>query len=134
MEPLTTSLPINLIQLRDSLSEVGVADMQICSWLQRRMLRARVPVQIGKYAGSIQCVGWSFPDDSQPFPEYAPHWFHIKGDFDDGKGGARETDQDEDGHLWVAWSRPIGPSWNGTSRTPKKLLRATVARFWKTAK
>ena len=134
MEPLTTPLPSNLVLLRDTLSEVGVADLQICSWLQRRMLRGQISVNTGKYAGSIKAVGWSFPDDSQPFPEYAPHWFHVAGDYDDGKGGAREIDHDEDGQLWVAWSRPIGTSWNGRNRTPKKLLRSTVSRFWKAAK
>ena len=63
-----------------------------------------------------------------------PHWFHVAGNYDDGKGGGRETDYDEDGQLWLAWSRPIGPSWIGPYRTPSKLLRATVARFWKDAK
>ena len=98
------------------------------------MLRARVPVHIGKYAGSVQGVGWSFASDAQPFPEYAPHWFHVAGSFDDGKGGACETDHDEHGTLWLARSRPIGPSWVDPHRTPKKLLRATVTRFWKSVK
>lgn len=134
MEPLTTSAPSNLVQLCDALFEAGVADLQICSWLERRMLRARVSVNIGKYAGSVREVGWSFSDDSQPYPEYAPHWFHVAGDHDDGKGGAREIDYDENGKLWVAWSRPIGSSWNGSDHSPNKLLRSTVARFWKAAK
>lgn len=112
------------------LAEIDVADLEICSWLDRRMLRARVAIRIGKYAGSVQYVGWSFADDSQPFPEYAPHWFHVAGDHDDGKGGARQSDHDEAGRLWVAWSRPIGPSWVEPYRTPQKLLRATVTRFW----
>ena len=86
MEPILTPLPPNLVALRDALAEVGVADLQICTWLERRMLRARVPVHVGKYAGTSQRVGWSFPDNSQPFPEYAPHWFHIAGNYDDGKG------------------------------------------------
>lgn len=126
--------PSNLVHLRDALAEIGVADLAICTWRQRRMLRARVPIRTGEYVGSIQDVGWSFPSDAQPFPEYAPHWFHVAGDYDDGKGGARETDLDEEGRLWVAWSRPIGPSWIGPYRTPRKLLRATVARFWRSAK
>lgn len=113
---------------------MDVAELTICTWLHRRMLRARVHVHTGKYAGNMQDVGWSFPDDTQPFPEYAPHWFHVEGDYDDGKGGARETDHDENGRLWVAWSRPIGASWIGPYRTPKKLLRATVSRFWKAAR
>ena len=135
MEPLTNSLPQNLVQLRDDLAGIdGVTELEICTWGQRRMLRARVRVNVGKYAGSVQGVGWSFPDDSQPYPEYAPHWFHVAGDYDDGKGGARETDHDEKDQLWVAWSRPIGPSWVAPHRTPKKLLRATVSRFWKRVK
>ena len=136
MQPLASadSLPPNLVHLRDALSEANVADMQICTWLARRVLRGRVPIHTGKYAGTVQLVGWSFPDDSQPFPEYAPHWFHVAGQYDDGNGGARETDHDEAGQLWLAWSRPIGPSWIAPYRTPKKLLRATVARFWKAAK
>ena len=32
----------------------------------------------------------------------------LRGHYDDGKGGACETDHDEDGELWLAWSRPIG--------------------------
>ena len=134
MEPLTDSLPPNLVQLRAALSGIGIADLKICTWLKRRMLRARVPIYTGRYSESIQRVGWSFPDDSQPYPEYAPHWFHVAGNYDDGKGGGCETDYDEDGQLWLAWSRPIGPSWIGPYRTPSKLLRATVARFWKDAK
>lgn len=134
MEPIAASLPPNLVQLRDALSSAGVADLQVCSWLQRRMLRAQVFVPTGTYAGTFRAVGWSFPDDLQPYPEYAPHWFHVEGDHDDGKGGAKETDYDENGQIWVAWSRPIGPSWIGPYRTPNKLLRATVARFWKTAR
>ena len=134
MEPVISSLPPNLVQLRDTLSSVGVANLEICTWLSRRMLRGRVHVHTGKYAGSQQDVGWSFPDDSQPFPEYAPHWFHVAGDYDDGSGGARETDHDETGRQWVAWSRPIGNSWIGPYRTASKLLRATVARFWKAAR
>ena len=134
MEPITASLPPNLVQLRDALFGAGVTDFQACTWLQRRMLRARVLVHTGMYAGSIRAVGWSFPDDLQPYPEYAPHWFHVEGDHDDGKGGAKETDYDENGQIWVAWSRPIGPSWIGPHRTPHKLLRATVTRFWKTAR
>lgn len=135
MEPLSASPPPNLVQLRDMLSEVNdVTSLQICTWLGRKMLRARVSVNTGKYAGSTRGVGWSFPDDSQPFPEYAPHWFHVEGDFDDSKGGGCENDRDENGQIWVAWSRPIGSSWVDPYRTPKKLLRATVARFWKTAR
>ena len=134
MKPLTESFPPNLVQLRDVLSEIGVADLEICSWNQRCVLRARVPVHTGKYAGTTQRVGWSFPDDSQPFPEYAPHWFHIEGQYDDEKGGGCEEEQDEDGNLWLAWSRPIGPSWVAPYRTPNKLIRSTVARFWKAVK
>ena len=134
MEPLTESFPPNLVQLRDALSEIGVGDLEICSWHQRRMLRARVPIYTGKYAGTTQRVGWSFPDDSQPFPEYAPHWFHIEGRYEDGKGGGCEEDHDENGNLWLAWSRPIGPSWVAPYRTPNKLIRSTVARFWKAVK
>ena len=135
MEPLTNSFPQNLVQLRDALSEiVGVTDLEICTWRNRRVLRARVRINVGEYARSIQGVGWSFPDDTQPFPEYAPHWFHVTGNYDDGKGGACEKDYDENGQLWLAWSRPIGPSWVDPYRTPKKLLRSTVARFWKSVK
>ena len=134
MEPLITPPPHNLVQLRDALSQVDVFDLKICTWLQRLMLRGRVPINTGKYAGAIHGVGWSFPDNAQPFPEYAPHWFHVEGDFDDGKEGGHETDYDEHGQLWVAWSRPIGPSWVDPYRTPAKLLRATVARFWRAAK
>ena len=134
MKPLTNSLPQNLVQLRDSLSGIGVTELEICTWLQRRMLRARVQVHTGKYAGSTQGVGWSFPDDAQPYPEYAPHWFHAAGSYDDRKGGACERDHDEHGQLWLAWSRPIGPSWVAPYRTPNKLLRATVSRFWKSVK
>lgn len=134
MEPLTDSFPPNLVQLRDALYEIDVADLEICTWHTRHMLRARVPVHVGKYAGSIQRVGWSFPDDLQPYPEYAPHWFHVAGEYDDEKEGACEKDHDEDGKLWLAWSRPIGPTWIGPYRTPKKLLRSTVARFWKAVK
>ena len=134
MEPLDSSPPANLVQLSAALSEVGVTDLQICTWLQRRMLRGRVKVNTGKYAGTTQLVGWSFPDDNQPYPEYAPHWFHVAGDYDDGNGGAREDDPDEHGAPWVAWSRPVGSSWVGPYRTPKKLLRATVGRFWKALK
>ena len=134
MRPLTDSFPPNLVKLRDALSEIGVADSKICSWKQRSMLRARVPIHTGKYAGTTQRVGWSFPDDSQPFPEYAPHWFHIEGRYDDGKGGSCEEDHDENGHLWLAWSRPIGPSWVAPYRTANKLIRSTVARFWKALK
>ena len=131
MQPLADPPPSNIASLRDLLSQIEVADLEACTWQDRKMLRARVPVWTGKYAGSIKDVGWSFPDDSQPFPEYAPHWFHVAGDYDDGKGGARQTDHDEYGQLWVAWSRPIGPSWVGPYRTPQKLLRSTVARFWR---
>ena len=113
--------------------EVGVGDLEICTWLNRYMLRGCIRVRWGKYACSEQHVGWSFPDNNQPFPEYAPHWFHISGDFDDGKGGSRETDHDETGKLWVGWSRPVGPAWIGPYRTPKNLYRSTVARFWKAA-
>ena len=134
MEPLTTSAPSNLVQLRDALFEAGVADLEICTWLKRRMLRGQVSINTGRYAGSVRKVGWSFSDDSQPYPEYAPHWFHVAGEQDDGKGGAREIDYDEDGNLWVAWSRPIGSSWSGPNYSSKKLLRSTVARFWKAAK
>lgn len=133
MEPLAGAPPPNLLQLRNALveAEIGVNDLQFCTWLGRKMLCASVPVNTGKFAGSVRSVGWSFPDDAQPYPEYAPHWFHVEGDFNDGKGGGRETDHDEAGQLWVAWSRPIGASWKAPFRTPAKLLRATVVRFWK---
>lgn len=134
MEPITNGLPPNLVTLRDALAEIDVQELEICTWQQRRMLRARVPIHIGNFAGTIRQVGWSFPDDSQPYPEYAPHWFHTEGRFDDGKGGSCEEDYDEAGNLWVAWSRPIGPSWIGPYRTSRKLLRSTVARFWKAVK
>lgn len=133
MEPLRIAPPANLAALRDALTQVDVADMLICTWLNRRMLRATVPIHVGKYAGTTQRVGWSFPEDAQPFPEYAPHWFHVAGNYTDGKGGGCERDQDEGGNLWLAWSRPIGPSWIGPYRTPQKLLRATVNRFWAAA-
>lgn len=131
MEPLTGSPPPNLAQLRDALSVAGVTDLQVCSWHQRKMLRGRILVRTGKHAGEVREVGWSFASDTQPYPEYAPHWFHVEGDYDDGKGGACEIDQDEAGHRWRAYSRPIGPSWVNPFRTAKKLLRSTVARFWK---
>ena len=131
MERLINAPPPNLARLQDALAGIGVTDLVFSTWHDRNMLRARVPVHVGKFAGQIQDVGWSFPDDSQPFPEYAPHWFHVAGDYDDGKAGARQVDHDESGRLWVAWSRPIGPSWVDPHRTPRHLLRATVARFWR---
>ena len=134
MEPQNSALPENLLKLRDSLSDHGIEDLQICTWLGRHMLRGRVEIKIGKYAGSMQQVGWSFGDDAQPYPEYAPHWFHVAGDFDDGKGGAVENEHDENGQLWTARSRPIGASWKGEFRIPSKLMRSTVTRFWKDAK
>lgn len=134
LDPITTAFPNNLLQLRDALSEIGISDLEICSWPNRLMLRARVPVNVGKYAGSIRGVGWSFPNESIPYPEYAPHWFHIEGNFDDDRGGACEQDYDENDNLWLARSRPIGASWNEPYRTPENLIRATVNRFWKCAK
>ena len=134
MEPLPNSHPENLVRLRDALSGNGVYELEICTWLQRHVLRARVDVNTGKYSGTFQRVGWSFPDDSQPYPEYAPHWFHVAGELDDGKGGACEKDHDEYGNVWVAWSRPVGASWIAPYRTPQKFLRSTVARFWKAVK
>ena len=131
MQPIVDELPQNLLALQEALSSTEVEELAICTWLTRRMLHARVAINVGKHAGSARRVGWSFPDDSQPYPEYAPHWFHIEGRFNDGKGGACEEDQDETGNVWLAWSRPIGPSWIGPYRTPQKLLRSTVARFWK---
>ena len=133
MQPTDVEVPPNLAALRDGMCELGVEDLEICTWLERLMLRGRIQVRWGKYAGSERWVGWSFPDNNQPFPEYAPHWFHMAGVFDDGKGGGRETDSDESGAVWVAWSRPIGPTWVGPYRTPKNLIRSTVARFWKAA-
>lgn len=134
MGPINNGLPPNLVALREALAEAGVQELEICTWQQRYMLRASVHIRIGKYSGSTRRVGWSFPDNLQPYPEYAPHWFHVEGRFDDGKGGGCEEDHDEDGNLWLAWSRPIGPSWISPYRTPKKLLRSTVTRFWKAAK
>lgn len=134
MEPLTDSIPQNLLQLREALSGADVVDLEICSWNQRKVLRARVTIRTGKYADTDRRVGWSFADDSQPYPEYAPHWFHVEGDYNDGIGGASETDHDENGQLWTAWSRPVGATWASSSRSPKKLLRATVSRFWKAVK
>ena len=134
MEPKNSDTPENLLKLRNSLAEHGIEDLQICTWLGRHMLRGRVEVKIGKYAGTIHQVGWSFGDDSQPYPEYAPHWFHVAGNYDDGKEGGNETDFDENGQPWTAWSRPIGNSWKGEFRVPSKLLRSTVTRFWKDAK
>ena len=134
MEPTTADVPPNLLALREAMREVDVEDLEICTWRERLLLRGLVHVRWGKFAGSERRVGWSFPDSNQPFPEYAPHWFHIAGEFDDGKGGGRETDHDETGCIWVAWSRPIGPAWVGPYRTPKNLFRFTVARFWKGAK
>lgn len=133
MEPIDEVPPPNLVDLRNAMQELGVQGLEICTWIGRRVLRARVEIKWGKYAGSVQRVGWSFPDNVQPFPEYAPHWFHVAGEFDDGKGGGRETDNDETGTVWVAWSRPVGPVWKGPYRTPKNLFRSTVARFWKSA-
>ena len=134
MEPIgETDVPPNLAELREAMREVDVQDLEICTWLTRYVLRGRIKVQWGKYACSEQRVGWSFPDNNQPFPEYAPHWFHVAGEFNDGKGGSRETDSDETGTLWVGWSRPVGAAWVGPYRSPKNLYRATVARFWKAA-
>ena len=133
MESIDRPAPANLAELRNAMQEVGVEDLEICTWLNRLVLRGRVDVRWGKYAGTAQRIGWSFPDDNQPFREYAPHWFHVAGEFDDGKGGGRETDHDETGTLWVAWSRPVGAIWRDPYRTPKNLFRSTVARFWKAA-
>lgn len=132
MTPLeATALPSNLAKLLEAMHEVGVQDLEVCTWLTRHVLRGHTEIHWGKFAGTKQRVGWSFPDDNQPYPEYAPHWFHVAGDLDDGKGGSRETDHDETGALWVAWSRPVGPNWIAPYRSPKNLYRATVTRFWK---
>ena len=133
MGPIDGPVPPNLGQLRQGMSELGVEDLQVCTWLDRHMLCGRINVQWGKYAGSVQRVGWSFPDDLQPYPEYAPHWFHIAGDYDDGKQGGFERDMDEQGSQWIAWSRPVGRNWQEPFKTPKNLFRFTVARFWKDA-
>ena len=53
--------------------------------------------QFGVSAGVLRLI-------PQPYPEYAPHWFHVEGNHDDGNGGASETDHDENGQLWTAWS------------------------------
>lgn len=129
-----SDVPPNLAALREAMREVGVEDLEVCTWESRYMLRGCTTIHWGKYAGTEQRVGWSFPDNNQPFPEYGPHWFHVAGEFDDGNGGAKETDLDEHGNPWVCWSRPIGSSWTGPNRTPKNLYRFTVARFWKAAK
>lgn len=133
MVPIADSLPPNLEQLRQEMGKFGVENLEVCTWQQRHMLRGRIKVRWGKYAGSTQQIGWSFPDDSQPFPEYAPHWFHIAGEFNDGKQGSCERDVDETGATWVAWSRPVGPNWVEPHKTCKNLFRFTVARFWKAA-
>ena len=126
-------IPPNLAKLRIAMLDVGVTNLEVCTWADRYMLRGRITVRWGNFAETEQRIGWSFPDNNQPFPEYAPHWFHVAGEFDDGKAGARETETDETGTRWTAFSRPIGPSWIEPNRTPKKLYRATVARFWKAA-
>ena len=80
MQPIVDDMPANLLALQEALASIEVEELAICTWLARRMLRAKIAINVGKYAGSARRVGWSFPDDSQPYPEYAPPLVSYRGE------------------------------------------------------
>lgn len=68
---------------------------------------------------------------SESYPEYPPHWIHVKPPIDDGKGGSVGKYHDENGQEWIAMSRLPGELWD---QLPTKHMMGYVnehlRRFW----
>ena len=90
-------------------------------------------VQSGRYQGRTFRVGVNL-ETSLPYPEYPPHWLHVSPPLDLAQGdgtGAIEIAQYDDGHQWMALSRPADDIWDGLrTKHMKYYIREHVQRFW----
>ena len=89
-------------------------------------------IETGSHKGTPVEVGVSFQEEG--YPEYPPHWVHVRPPIDDGKGGVIQNYVDVHGRQWVAMSRPPGDIWD---RLPTKHMDAYIKehlrRIWKDA-
>ena len=87
-------------------------------------------VETGSYEGKHFALGISM-QGNEPYPEYPPHWIHLRPPIDDGKGGGVAKYSDANGREWVALSRPPGDIWD---QLPTKHMHAYInehlRRFW----
>ena len=87
-------------------------------------------IETGSRKGTTIEIGISFQEEG--YPEYPPHWIHVRPLDDDGKGGVTQKYFDSQGLEWIAMSRPPGDIWD---QLPTKHMRAYInehlRRIWK---
>ena len=87
-------------------------------------------VEAGSHKGKHFTVGISM-QEGELYPEYPPHWIHLRPPLDDGKGGSIEKYSVDGCEDWIAMSRPPGPMWD---RLPTKnmdaYLKEHLRRCW----
>lgn len=89
-------------------------------------------IETGFHKGQQVAVGVSFQETG--YPDYPPHWIHVKPPIDDGKGGSTliYPDASGDGQKWLAMSRPPGDIWD---QLPTKHMGTYISehlrRIWK---
>ena len=87
-------------------------------------------IEAGSHAGERVQVGMSFQDSG--YPEYPPHWIHVSPPINDNMGGSTAPYTDENGHHWLAMSRPPGDIWD---KLPTKhmlpYIEEHLRRIWR---
>lgn len=97
---------------------------------QGRVVSFEYAIETGSYKGTKVEVGVSFQEEG--YPEYPPHWIHVRPPIDDGRGGVTQKYLDSQGREWIAMSRPPGDLWD---KLPTKhmyaYIREHLTRIWK---
>ena len=115
-------------KVQSQLAELGYCT-SLHSWNGKRVVEFDYRVEMGSRKGEKVRIGLSFKTTG--YPEYPPHWIHVSPPVDDGLGGSVQPYETEDGHTWVAMSRPPKELWDRLRvKDMKAYLSEHMRRFW----
>ena len=119
----------NITQIQLELKSLGYRTSLLDS-LRGKVVAIPYKVEVGSHKGEQFTLGVSM-HGNESYPEYPPHWIHLTPPFDDGRRGAIDKYQDNEGREWIAMSRPPGQLWD---ELPTKhmyaYLQEHLRRFW----
>ena len=124
-------MPSNVDTVKSELSDLGYETKVIESPNGRTIVSFPYTIEMGPHKGTHVVAGVAFHPGEEGYPEYPPHWVCVTPPLNDGKGGAVEDFQDDQGRKWLAMSRPPKDIWDKlTPRDMKGYIREHLSRVW----
>ena len=91
---------------------------RIAEFSSKQAVIVDVPVEHGRYKGQTLVVGFSFQEDA--YPEYPPHFVHLKSSVSTSKF-TRHSEHDFEGEKWFAYSLPPSDFWDRLDSSQKNM-------------